>query len=110
MNSQLVVNDYFIKEIIGTGTFGNVFKAIHPEHGCVALKKMKKEYRNLISQEKVDTFLSIKNDQFINCLGTFVETDNFYMIFAYCAYDTLANMISNMRKNNESLDEYDVSL
>ena len=76
---------YDKKELIGTGTYGNIFKAKNKEKGnYVAIKEIPKKKSNNKLLNEIEIMSKIKNENCISLKETFDTNDFFYIVTELC--------------------------
>ena len=93
---------YIPQKKIGGGTFSEVFLCLSkPDHELVAIKKLKKtksklkpEFLGLLNSE-INILTSIKNDNIVKLMETFLENDYYHLVFEYCSSGDLEKYLQN---------------
>ncbi len=76
---------YEKKEIIGTGTYGNIFKGVDKKTGnYVAIKEITKMKANNAFLNKIEIMSKLKNENCIPLKETFDTNDFFYIVMELC--------------------------
>ncbi|CAD8125723.1 unnamed protein product [Paramecium sonneborni] len=90
VNSKKNINDsYLIKEMIGQGGFGKVYKVVHKQTGMIrALKmilkeNMKKEDEERLLQE-TGILMDIDHPNIVKLYEIFSDTYSYYLVSEYC--------------------------
>ncbi|OHT13772.1 CAMK family protein kinase [Tritrichomonas foetus] len=119
------IRDYTLVEVIGSGAFSVVYKAIRqPKSEIFALKIIPKRLLNDEKDQKhlqreLDTMVLLKHENIVQLHDFFADADNFYLVIDFCSggtlFEALANGIAtstrpaaNPRNKNSNPNEFDI--
>ncbi|CAD8118042.1 unnamed protein product [Paramecium sonneborni] len=103
VNSNKNVNEsYLIKEMIGQGGFGKVYKVVHKQTGMTrALKMILKEKMKQEDQEKLleetSILMDIDHPNIVKLYEIFSDTFSYYLISEYCDGGELFEKIKHVQ-------------
>ena len=76
---------YEKKELIGSGTYGNIFKGVDKKTGnYVAIKEITKMKANNTFLKEIEIMSKLKNENCISLKETFDTNDFFYIVMELC--------------------------
>lgn len=103
---KMSVNDFEIKEVIGTGSYSNVYLSVNKDSNkTYALKVVDKEF--ISRQKKVNEFLKerqilsyLNHQNIIKLESSFQNKHKLYFVLEYAEYGDLFNYLGNTTLNN----------
>lgn len=100
-----VIENYMLKEVIGSGQYGKVYRSINLKDDQIyAVKVIKQEKFKLVSKltefthNEIQTLSKINHPNIIRFVEILRTTNNVYLIYEYCAGGTLEDMIKTRQK------------
>jgi len=109
-NKNMIVRDYVIKDKIGTGSYGVVFKAQKrgDKQYCVVkqiplLNMEKHQIQEVKNESKIMATLS--SEFVVKYYDSFIENKNLYIIMEYCDGGDLCNFLNIQAKLKKSMTE-----
>jgi NIMA (never in mitosis gene a)-related kinase len=109
-NKSLVIKDYIIREKLGTGSYGVVYKVIKKtdKQVCVlkqiSLFNMSKPQIEEVKKES-NILSSLNNSYIVKYYDSFVESNNLNIIMEYCDGGDLSNYLNIQKKTGKTMSE-----
>lgn len=97
-----------LKQQIGKGAFGSVYRGVNKQGKSFALKKVSKtikfdETKRIYFNNEIYLLKQVNNDNIIKYVGFKETSSNYYLILEYCNGGSLNNSLNQyMSKNNNS--------
>eukprot|EP01119_Soliformovum_irregulare_P020581 TRINITY_DN668_c1_g1_i1.p1 TRINITY_DN668_c1_g1~~TRINITY_DN668_c1_g1_i1.p1 ORF type:complete len:2026 (-),score=563.43 TRINITY_DN668_c1_g1_i1:45-6122(-) len=92
--------DFKVIELIGQGSFGNVYKAIHLSSGEAYAVKEMRVVGNQLEEMMIETEIlrQCKSPYIISYFGSFIRESNFLIIMEYCSVGSVRDVMELLRK------------
>lgn len=104
-----LVENYFLKECIGKGVYGEVFRAVHQktkeEFAVKVIPKSSFKTNPKLEQltiSEINVLSSLKNENIVRFIETLKTSNNFYFVYEYCNGGTLETLLKKRVKLKES--------
>jgi calcium-dependent protein kinase len=103
MKTKSIFEDYEIRDKLGEGAYGCVFKAFHKKTKMVrAVKAIKRKHVDGISfNNEIEILKSVDHPNIIKLFECFYDNSYFYMIEEYCSGGDLYDYIKKQRNFSE---------
>ena len=111
MSDFLSRPNYKIIDVIGSGSFGKVFKILDKDSNKIyALKRIdlnNNQFKENLKSIQTETQIlkSIKSEHIVQFHEYFKEGDSFYIVMEFCENKDLRSFINNYKKNNKLIHE-----
>ncbi|EAR94331.2 Serine/Threonine kinase domain protein (macronuclear) [Tetrahymena thermophila SB210] len=103
-----VIENYVLKEVIGSGQYGKVFKSTHQKTGQVfAVKVIKLEKFKSVpklhefTNNEIQTLTKLNNPNVITFIEMLRTSNNVYLVYEFCNGGTLEDIIKKKKFLNE---------
>ena len=108
-----VVENYSLLEIIGSGQYGKVYKALNiKNNNLVAIKVVKiekfKEVPKLeeFTMNEIQTLARISNPYVVKFIEMLKSSRNYYFVYEFCNGGTLENIITELLHDIRGISIY----
>lgn len=101
---SLQLHGYLIKESIGKGGFGSVFRVLHQNRGQVFVCKVLSQFISFSNE--IQTLVMLDHPNVIKLYEQFVENDKFYLILEDCSQGDIASYLKTHHCTQEEIANF----